>query len=312
MHNDFKKCSKCSQLKSLSQFGKDKYRPDGATSSCKACRQYANAVSRAKKRKNKYCVICNNIMPSFKLKFCDICATIAYKENSKNYHKNYRLKNREHLNQKSKDFYNKNQDQILTSKKAKYLNNREDKLHYQKQYNLNNSLKIREYNKLWHLNNKNYNLEYRSKNRKKVNLNKRNYEKKRREVDIYYRFQSYWRVKFLNKIKEYQIDKIKFDMNIFGYSIDMLLNHLASQFEPWMHWGNWGIYKAYLWDDNDSSTWTWQIDHIIPQSDLPYNNVNHPNFKKCWALENLRPLSAKQNILDGVYRVRHKGINNAL
>ena len=24
------------------------------------------------------------------------------------------------------------------------------------------------------------------------------------------------------------------------------------------------------------------------------------NFKKCWALENLRPLSAKQNIVDGV------------
>jgi len=23
------------------------------------------------------------------------------------------------------------------------------------------------------------------------------------------------------------------------------------------------------------------------------------NFKKCWALENLRPLSAKQNIIEG-------------
>ena len=30
------------------------------------------------------------------------------------------------------------------------------------------------------------------------------------------------------------------------------------------------------------------------------------NFKKCWALENLRPLSSKQNLLDGSTRVRHE------
>lgn len=29
-------------------------------------------------------------------------------------------------------------------------------------------------------------------------------------------------------------------------------------------------------------------------------------FKKCWALENLRPLSAKQNNYDGVSKTRHK------
>jgi hypothetical protein len=30
------------------------------------------------------------------------------------------------------------------------------------------------------------------------------------------------------------------------------------------------------------------------------------NFKKCWALNNLRPLSAKQNILDGTTKIRHE------
>jgi hypothetical protein len=34
--------------------------------------------------------------------------------------------------------------------------------------------------------------------------------------------------------------------------------------------------------------------------------MDDENFKKCWALENLRPYSAKQNIIDGVTRVRHK------
>jgi len=32
-------------------------------------------------------------------------------------------------------------------------------------------------------------------------------------------------------------------------------------------------------------------------------------FKECWALTNLRPYSAKQNIIDGSTRIRHN-INN--
>jgi hypothetical protein len=76
--------------------------------------------------------------------------------------------------------------------------------------------------------------------------------------------------------------------------------------EPWMTWENWTIYDPKTWDDNNPTTWTWNIDHIIPRSDLPYTSMEDENFKKCWSLENLRPLSAKQNVLDGVNRIRHK------
>ena len=57
--------------------------------------------------------------------------------------------------------------------------------------------------------------------------------------------------------------------------------------------------KCQNWDDNDISTWTWQLDHIIPQSKLSYTSMEDDNFKKCWDLSNLRPYSAKKNILDG-------------
>ena len=73
-----------------------------------------------------------------------------------------------------------------------------------------------------------------------------------------------------------------------------------------MNWDNQGIYNPKTWDDNDTTTWKWQIDHIIPESDFNYITPNDPEFKECWALKNLRPLSAKQNILDGVSRIRHK------
>lgn len=84
-----------------------------------------------------------------------------------------------------------------------------------------------------------------------------------------------------------------------------LKEHLERQFESWMTWDNQGRYSAETWDDNDPTTWKWQMDHIIPHSDLPYASMDEDNFKKCWALSNLRPLSAKQNMYDGANRVRH-------
>ncbi len=85
-----------------------------------------------------------------------------------------------------------------------------------------------------------------------------------------------------------------------GYSPSTLKLHLESLFENWMSWKNYGIYDKNIWNDDNVSTWTWNIDHIIPQSDLPYSSMEDENFKKCWALDNLRPLSAKENFLLGI------------
>jgi hypothetical protein len=72
------------------------------------------------------------------------------------------------------------------------------------------------------------------------------------------------------------------------YSMDELKLHLESQFEDWMNWDNWGVVSL--------TKKTWQIDHIIPQSKLLYDRMDHPNFFKCWSLDNLRPLEAFANI----------------
>ena len=90
-----------------------------------------------------------------------------------------------------------------------------------------------------------------------------------------------------------------------------------------MNWDNWGIYKLGQWSDNDQSTWKWQIDHIIPQSELLYTDMfkygywwfkkmSDDNFKKSWSLENLRPYSAKQNAIDGGSKIRHENINSTI
>lgn len=73
-----------------------------------------------------------------------------------------------------------------------------------------------------------------------------------------------------------------------------------------MNWNNHGKYDPKTWDDNDPNTWTWQLDHIIPHSEFKYTSTEDEEFKKCWALNNLRPYSAKKNLIDGASKIRHK------
>ena len=66
-----------------------------------------------------------------------------------------------------------------------------------------------------------------------------------------------------------------------NYDAQKLCEHLESQFTPKMNW-----------DNHPRSTvgFRWEMDHIIPRSRLKYDSLNHPNFAKCWTLDNLRPL----------------------
>jgi hypothetical protein len=108
-------------------------------------------------------------------------------------------------------------------------------------------------------------------------------------------------------VKNYGSKKGASISDYLSYTIQELKEHLEKQFEPWMNWKNLGRYDSNVWNDSDPTTWTWQLDHIIPQSDLPYTSMEDDNFKKCWSLDNLRPLSAKINTIEGATRIRHRG-----
>jgi hypothetical protein len=95
-------------------------------------------------------------------------------------------------------------------------------------------------------------------------------------------------------------------LSYLGYSISQLKYHLENLFEPWMNWDNYGQYNKETWNDHDQSTWFWQLDHIVPHSLFHYTSMDDYAFKQCWSLNNLRPLSAKKNIIDGARRTRHK------
>jgi hypothetical protein len=69
------------------------------------------------------------------------------------------------------------------------------------------------------------------------------------------------------------------------YSISELMTYLESKFDSNMNWDNYGSY--------------WHIDHIKPQSWFDINSPEDQAFKECWALSNLQPLEAKENIRKG-------------
>lgn len=69
---------------------------------------------------------------------------------------------------------------------------------------------------------------------------------------------------------------------VLGYTWADLRAHLEAQFTDGMSWENWGD--------------LWEIDHIRPLSTFRYDSLDHPDFKECWALANLRPLLRVENI----------------
>lgn len=69
-----------------------------------------------------------------------------------------------------------------------------------------------------------------------------------------------------------------------GYSIDELISHLESKFQPGMTWENYG---------------EWHIDHVIPDSWFNYREYGDEDFIKCWSLDNLQPLWAEDNLRKG-------------
>lgn len=65
-----------------------------------------------------------------------------------------------------------------------------------------------------------------------------------------------------------------------GYTVEELMAHLEAQFKPGMTWDNYG---------------EWHIDHIRPIASFNFTSPDDPEFRECWALENLQPLWAKEN-----------------
>ena len=109
------------------------------------------------------------------------------------------------------------------------------------------------------------------------------YKKQRRRTDPIFRLMDNVRTQVGQILKrEGTSKKGESALQYLPWTKEELEQHLVSQFTEGMTLDNYG---------------EWHLDHIYPQSKLLYDSMDHPNFQKCWALENLQPLWAEDNII---------------
>ncbi|MBZ9888092.1 hypothetical protein LB559_09085 [Mesorhizobium sp. BR1-1-3] len=137
-------------------------------------------------------------------------------------------------------------------------------LEYQRKWRGKNEEEVRAYSKRWFAENRNKARGYQSK--------RRSTPRGRLESNI--RSGMYRGI-----AKGSKSGRKTFD--ILGYTVDDLRAHLEGLFQDGMTWENYG---------------EWHVDHKIPLAAHNYVTPDDIDFKRAWAISNLQPLWAKDNL----------------
>ena len=138
---------------------------------------------------------------------------------------------------------------------------------------------------------KDYAKKYYQDNKSVKRIYQREYLRNRRAEEPTYRLYKNVRARVRQSLKEFgehKKNKAKTNkeyynkyFSVLNYSPEDLVEHIERQWIEGWDWNNYGE--------------VWVVDHIYPHSKLPYDSIEHPNYKKAWALRNLRPLSKEDN-----------------
>lgn len=143
--------------------------------------------------------------------------------------------------------------------------------------------KQKENRRQWREDNVEHIKEWKDKTRERRNAYQREYRKRRKEQDPAYKLRANMGSSICMALKRWNGSKGDTSyLEHLPYTMKELVEHLESQFDDTMTWENYGSY--------------WHIDHVYPQSLLPYETMEEENFQRCWALENLQPLEAIENM----------------
>lgn len=223
----------------------------------------------------KLCKTCNRVLPKNTDYFCfngkyflGPCRDCA-RERTRQWVKNNKDRKRE-IDKR----YNEENAEILREKRRIYY--------------LKNSDKIKERAKKWESENRDRVNERDRKRRREKGDSYREYQRKWQEAkrsDPLYRFNSAIRCSVRRTMRG-----IEGSLRHLPYTRDELREHIERQFTKGMTWENYGSF--------------WHVDHIIPVSSFNITGPECDDFKACWALTNLRPLKAEENLSKGD-RVTH-------
>jgi hypothetical protein len=110
--------------------------------------------------------------------------------------------------------------------------------------------------------------------------------KLRRRTDPVFALTYNARARFNLVLKAQGVRKAWPTFQSFGYSPDELRDHLTPMLKPGMTWENYGR--------------VWHVDHKRPVASFDFTVADPlPVIRQCWALDNLQPLFAPENIAKG-------------
>lgn len=279
-----KKCLYCKKDLTIDNFSKCKKSKDGLKSRCKNCLK-----DQEKKRLKNNTEYNKNIDPYLDINKTKICINCKLKQNITNFS----------ILKSSKDGLRSICNKCMFIKNKEYRNKNIDKNKNINHYENPLKTKICNYCKLEKsivnfciskrnpdgLNNKckecKNKIDRINESKPLCRKNKNEYLKNRLRNNIKYRLS--------NNISGYIRNSLirgkegRHWEELVGYTVEELKIHLEKQFKEGMNWENYGL-KG------------WHIDHIKPISSFNINSVEDEDFKKCWALNNLQPLWALENI----------------
>lgn len=211
----------------------------------------------------------------------------------------------------AKGYYKNRAEKAKSYGKKYYQENKEQCKEYGKKYCQENKEKIAMRNKAYRAKNGDKIAEYLLKNKERIAINHKVYLKKHylENLDKYKKWNRDWRINNKDKKNEaeyrrrnnnpevslshlisgYMLRSLGSNKNgmhwedIVGYTLKNLMQYLESQFVNGMTWGNRGLYG-------------WHVHHKIPVSLWKFESYTDREFKQCWALCNLQPLWAKDNL----------------
>ncbi len=200
---------------------------------------------------------------------------VENEEHVTEYRKKYYAENSDEILANWSTWYEKNRDEQLKKKTNRYQANRDANLEYAARYRAENPDKTKAASAKWREENPDKQKEgwarWYAENGKERESKRRSTPRGR--IDDAISAGIYHSIRSAKAGRRWEI--------LVGYTLDDLLSHLGKLFLAGMTWENYG---------------QWHIDHKIPKSVFNYSSPNHIDFKRCWALENLQPLWAEDNI----------------
>lgn len=210
---------------------------------------------------------------------------------TKEYKKEYYIKNKNSISIKKKKYKEENREKIKESMKSYYEDNKEYLIDSNTKYNKDNKEKINYQQRKRYAVNKNgardKKQKYYKDNIESINRRRKIYNKKKKETDPLYKLYMGIRGLIITSIKKKGYSKKSRTFEILGCSFEEFQLYIESKFESWMTWENHGQYTGNY---NE----TWQFDHIIPidsaKTEEEIINLNH--------YTNFQPLCSRKNQVD--------------